>query len=310
MQKRLFILLVLVFEASMMFAQIPIEWIQKIQEYRQFEMLNNRNATLELRYLFEKWDSIGVSERDLSRLTFNVDAAISLEDFGLKRVRKIIKKLYPKFPADTFFTEKEYEIIGKNSGLLNLIHIGILKNKYPFGIDPNSKLFRELEFYDIQPSDTIGEIGAGNGCFSLIVNRLFPQSNLYVNELGSSKLKYIQYQMLRAFSLFNLENIHLVRGRRKSVEIPMGILDKVIIRNTFHHFTKKEAMLNSIKASMKPDGIMFINETTLDIVVSKEDVCSKAMDSKEIERIVSQNGFELVDKIEIEQDVIFKYKLN
>jgi len=58
----------------------------------------------------------------------------------------------------------------------------------------------------------------------------------------------------------SLQNVKFFLGNEKSVELPAGTVDIVMILDAYHHFDYPEAMLASIRRALKPDGRLAIIE--------------------------------------------------
>ncbi|MEP6734971.1 MAG: class I SAM-dependent methyltransferase, partial [Chryseolinea sp.] len=52
-------------------------------------------------------------------------------------------------------------------------------------------------------------------------------------------------------------------GKEKSTLLPLNTFDKVIIRNSFHHFSYPDDMLRNCKALLKDGGKLFIVDVML-----------------------------------------------
>jgi len=93
-----------------------------------------------------------------------------------------------------------------------------------------------------------------------------------------------------------------VRGRKKETKFEPASLDKIIIRNSFHHFSKKEAMLASIKTSLKPNGVLFLQEP-----LKSGKGCAMKMEEAEIKEILISNGFILEKEMNVEDKLVLKF---
>ena len=173
-----------------------------------------------------------------------------------------------------------------------ILEESILKLDYPFKLNPESYVFKEFDFYDLKPKERVGEIGAGSGMFSLIIGITFEEVELFINELPKWFLWGIEERFEKAKPLLKTKSFSLVNGKKDSGQIEGLDLDKIIVRNTFHHFSKKEEMLQSIKLSLKKNGSLFIAEPTTKLTPSK--LCSQILDEAIIKETIENSGFQLV----------------
>ena len=282
-------------------------WLTMPLEYRDFLLLRDTGSIGELRQLLENWDSVGVHLESFEDFTFRVAyAGVALKRSDGRMLKNIFK--------DVELTEEqknraltEFGIIKRNHQILSLLHLGLLKPVYPFKIDPGSRLFEELAEYRLDSAQAIAEIGAGMGNFSLVVNRMLPKTTLLINETNIRCVNYIEKVLDASPEMFDQTNVEVVFGRKKSTKMEGAGLDRVIIRNAFHHFSKKEKMLASIRMSMKPDGLLFIKDPVLEL--HGERICPESMAKTELIRIVEENGFRLVRQVEFSEQVLLKFEM-
>jgi len=307
----IFIQLVFLFKTDIVKNQISTDeasWFSKIEGYRNYLINKNPNDSEEFGKLLQKWEDANVKLKEIEGLT-----SIMLKDFenrfiGFKSRKKDFEKRFPESKLSEILDIKDYELIKKNIELLDLIAFGILKSEYPFPMNRDFKLFDELKFYDIKVTDKIGEVGAGTGRFSLVLKLILPEIELFVNELKRYDLAYIERTLSVNKVKFNSDNISLIKGNKKSTKLEGQLLDKLILRNSFHHFSKKEKMLKSIKMSMKEDGELFLCEKTIELAIN-DSFCEKAMKSGKIKEIMKLNGFNLIDQKTLKEEILYKFKL-
>lgn len=59
-----------------------------------------------------------------------------------------------------------------------------------------------------------------------------------------------------------LENIHYRVADLNRVRLPRGLYDAVVFHQSLHHVTSVEKLLERVRASLKPDGLLFLDEWT------------------------------------------------
>lgn len=109
---------------------------------------------------------------------------------------------------------------------------------------------------DIQPTDTIADIGAGSGYH---VFQMAPRA--------SKGMVYgvdIQKQMLEAMEIkksnTGISNVSLVQGSERSVNLPEESVDKVLMVDVYHEFAFPVEMMASIRHALRPGGKVYLIE--------------------------------------------------
>lgn len=116
-----------------------------------------------------------------------------------------------------------------------------------------SKLLKNM---NIQPDDVIADIGAGSGYHVFKMAPKVPEGEIYAVD--------IQEEMLSAMRLkknkTNSDNVNLVKGDEKSVNLPDNKIDKILLVDVYHEFSFPFEMMASIKSSLKDDGEVYLIE--------------------------------------------------
>lgn len=119
----------------------------------------------------------------------------------------------------------------------------------------------ELDWYDFKAGEKVGEIGVGDPYFPGAIAASGYNIIYYINEVDFALLKDLAYQLEHHPSFLNSETTFFtVLGSHSSCGLESASLDKIVIRNAFHHFEYQEKMLQSIRKSLKPGGKLFIKE--------------------------------------------------
>ena len=108
-----------------------------------------------------------------------------------------------------------------------------------------------LEALGVEPGQTVCDLGAGNGFYTLELARMVgPEGLVYAVD--------IQPQMLRMLSRRaaqeGLSNIRLVLGSPIDPRLPAGAVDLVLCVDVYHEFSHPEPMLARIRESLSPEG--------------------------------------------------------
>ncbi|MDF2454833.1 MAG: cel [Cytophagaceae bacterium] len=167
------------------------------------------------------------------------------------------------------------------------------KVNYTSGAISDSNFHYEIVNYHFKPNDVIAEIGAGRAFFERALSKYCDDLTVYVNELDSNL--YQQFKTKLVF-LERLDHTTIrfipVQGTDSTANLPENAIDKIIIKNTFHHFDAPDKMLRDFKRSLKPGGSVFITDTMKDDVVNPE--CKQLMARSEVMKWMTGSGFVLV----------------
>lgn len=224
-------------------------------------------------------------------VSLNVTVAAAIYGYGFRTISNMLEKHFPSSVIGPSFTERDLAILHRNGALIDLVSLGVLELEYPFVIDPNTELFSELAHYAIQLGHIIAEIGAGTGAFGLLLHQLYPKNNLYLYDVDGAYLKFIRQQLPVAEAVGPEERVELIQGSKRATRLPASV-DKVIVRNSFHHFDKPEEMLRSIREVMKPRGRLYLLEDFAD-PAETDPSCPYLLSVDEMVEYLSAGGFQV-----------------
>lgn len=175
------------------------------------------------------------------------------------------------------------------------------------GIMVNDSVFlSEVQLYEFKAGETIADIGAGSGYFEIVLSRFCDSLQVYANDIDSVSISHLTTQ-LKFLDLNDERNItyNTVLGNAKSSLLPSASFDKVIIRNTFHHFTYPIEMLEDCKRIMKKGAKLFIVDILVD-EVDRSPACMLHLSRTVFLNYLTTNGFVLTKETNLEYD---KFKL-
>jgi SAM-dependent methyltransferase len=140
----------------------------------------------------------------------------------------------------------------------------------------------------------VAELGAGDGTFSLMLGLAFDSLQVYVNEINPDAVKYSSMSINACESCRPTNQFYHILGRKKSTGLEGVQLDKIIIRNSFHHFSSQPTMLAAIRQSLMPDGDLYITDPTLQ--PDKKPECDKIMSLEALRAVIEANGFKIIEE--------------
>jgi SAM-dependent methyltransferase len=282
--------------------------IEILTNYRN-EVFVDKDKLQKFTILQEKWTKNGASayrqERFISEIFWY---NIKIKGLSYKKCIKEAQKSNDYANILKNFSLSDFVVMLENEKLIEYIADDIIKVKYPHELLNVKDTQDEIAFYELRDSLKIGEIGAGTGSFSIILDQIYTGMTFYINEKSAGFVQYIadRVEVLNADSL-PTNKLVSVAGTKKSINLENKNLDKIIIRDAFHHFSKPKKMLQSIKKSLKPDGALYLYE----FVPKKDKIdtrCKKIMETDKIKFILLDNGFKLVEEKVLERDrVLLKF---
>ncbi len=318
-----YLFFLLFFSSNFVFAQQNTDWQKHldnaVSEYR-LELLKDINSSSDIVKTIEYLSNIETDINSFDRLLLNLHNWYTIKDKSINRILKSVVRNAPNSHLAKHITSLEkkelksfkavlktnLEIIKKHSELTDLIIHKYLEKQFPFDLHSIENTKKELDFYKIIDGDIIAEIGAGNGVFSQMIVMSGNEVQLYINELGPLKIKYLSNK----FHSFDVGNppifTKVIAGENDKTKLPVKV-DKIIVRNTFHHFRFKKKMLKSIYSDLKNNGRLFVYESLKD--ESKPENCKYKLSENEIKSIISENGFILINEFQLfENTIILEYK--
>ncbi|WP_315861423.1 methyltransferase domain-containing protein [Stieleria tagensis] len=155
-----------------------------------------------------------------------------------------------------------------------------------------------LKACEIQPGESIADIGAGTGFYS----RLFARQTGWDGWVYSVDIstKFLQHIAKRATD-DGIENLTTVLGTDVSVRLPTESVDLVFICDTYHHFESPTLSLASIYRALKPGGRMVLIDFERIPGQSREFILGHVRAGKDVFRQeIEAAGFEWVDEVKLD----------
>ena len=110
---------------------------------------------------------------------------------------------------------------------------------------------------DIQPGDTVADIGAGDGWLSVEVAKRIGQSgHVFATELSAPRRDDIRDAVAAA----GLGNVTVVEAGPRDTNLAAGCCEAIFMRRVYHHLTDPAAANASLYAALKPGGRLAIVE--------------------------------------------------
>ena len=113
-----------------------------------------------------------------------------------------------------------------------------------------------LKNMNIQPGDTLADIGAGSGYHVFKMSPILKNGLIYAVDIQAEMLKEIQSKI----DTQNNNNTVIVLGTERSVNLPENSVDKVLMVDVYHEFNYPYEMMQSIKKALRSNGKIYLVE--------------------------------------------------
>jgi len=108
---------------------------------------------------------------------------------------------------------------------------------------------------DIQPGDSVLDLGCGWGSFSLWLAEQEPEVTITAVSNSATQRHYIESQI----ETLGLTNLRVVTADVNELDLPPGSFDKVISVEMFEHVRNYAALMARIAQWLKPGGHLFVH---------------------------------------------------
>lgn len=164
--------------------------------------------------------------------------------------------------------------------------------------DVYAKRFDIVSSLDLSPGDRVADIGAGTGFFSF----LFAEA---VGRTGAVRAVEISPRFLDRLRAEKesrgLDNLEVVEGTEKSVELPTASIDLAFICDVYHHFEYPDASLASLHDAIRPGGSLVLIEFHVIPGVTDERMIKHVRAGREVfQAEIERAGFRLAEEIALD----------
>lgn len=105
----------------------------------------------------------------------------------------------------------------------------------------------------LKPGDTLIDLGAGDGYFSLPAARIVGETGLvYALDFSAEAIDSLKAQIAEA----GLKNIKTIVGNAEGIVLCSGCVDVVLMANVLHDFEHPLKVLANARAMLKPRGVL------------------------------------------------------
>lgn len=280
--------------------------VERIYTALKSEVLTGKDMQSLIR-LIERLKKHSSGRRELSSFIYHFYHRAIHINKELDEVKDDFKEFKPEYyHLAKLMRERDVTVLKNNRVVLDLINNDIIDFTNDHELLYKEAICQELVFYDLSMVSKIGEIGAGDGYYSRFLSMLYPDAELFINEIDTSMLNYINsHNDIDDDQKVLKTNCRVVLGGESSTNIEAK-LDRIIIRNSFHHFSNKSEMIDAMKSILAPGGQICIKE------YEKREGgpigCELRMTEEEIINYFSEKGMMLVDHEKIRSATLMKFE--
>ena len=164
--------------------------------------------------------------------------------------------------------------------------------------DVYARRFEITDALSLSPGERVADIGAGTGFFSfLFADRVGPSGRIDAVEISPAFLAHLREQRTER----DLEQLRVVEGSARSVELEPDSIDLAFICDVYHHFEYPSETLASLRRAIRPGGSLVLIEFERIPGVSPEWLLEHVRAGREVFTAeIEAAGFRLNGEIEIE----------
>ncbi len=166
------------------------------------------------------------------------------------------------------------------------------------GRDETERPREIVEAMGLRSGMRVADVGTGVGyMLPYLSHAVGPRGDVVAEDIAPD---FLERAKLRARSI-GLTNITFIQGTERDSRLPGGVLDAVLVLDTYHHFDYPEAMLHTIRDSLVSDGKMYIvefykRENAMGPGTGDRALTHIRLDQADLIKEVEDNGFHLLWK--------------
>jgi len=117
------------------------------------------------------------------------------------------------------------------------------------GRDEKLQINRVMDILEIRPGKSVADIGAGSGWFTVrAARRVTETGSVYAVDINPEATRYVEQRAQKE----GLHNVKTVLSKSDDPQLPANTIDSVLLLKTYHEVDKPVALLQNLRASLRP----------------------------------------------------------
>lgn len=113
-----------------------------------------------------------------------------------------------------------------------------------------------VEHLDLQPTDTVADLGTGTGYFAFRIAELVPEGKVYAVDIQPEMLDVVKHIEEEK----NITNVATILGTENNPNLPENSVDLALMVDAYHEFAYPREMMSNLYDALKPGGRVILVE--------------------------------------------------
>lgn len=113
-----------------------------------------------------------------------------------------------------------------------------------------------VEHLDLQPTDTVADLGTGTGYFAFRIANLVPEGKVYAVDIQPEMLEVVRHIKEEN----NITNVEKILGTEDNPNLPENSVDLALMVDAYHEFAYPREMMSNLYNALKPGGRVVLVE--------------------------------------------------
>lgn len=157
-----------------------------------------------------------------------------------------------------------------------------------------------FEYLKIKPGEKIASVGCGGGLWEVAWSFRLENVAITLQDINTEILNHSELK--NTIQYFEKNNnkptsctFNIVIGKETQTNLPQKYFDKIILINSLHEFEHKNIMLEQCQKSLKPNGLLIIQEQKA-LYLGELHGCGKPLFlENDLIEFLKKTGFKLIE---------------